>query len=197
MRIVRFDDDGLAVAFSEFVPAGEGDPPPAGWYPAPDDGPLSDLGQRLALVDGSVVRIWDLRGFSAFGGPAGRTPIEVPNDVAFLGKSWAQLADVGFGQEPRPMTPEEQAAADAAALAAERARAVASPRQFRLALLQLDLLDAVEAIVANPSTSAAVRIEFEYTTEFRRDWPLWAGFLPLIDKTDADLDAVFALAKTL
>ena len=45
-----------------------------------------------------------------------------------------------------------------------------TPRQCRLLLLQVNLLDQVEAIVAQQSR--AVQLAWEYATEFRRDDPL-------------------------
>ncbi len=70
-----------------------------------------------------------------------------------------------------------------------------SMRQARLALLGAGLLDDVEAAVA--SSTKDVQIEWEFSSELRRDWPtlvLLAGALGL---TDAQLDALFAQAATL
>ena len=73
--------------------------------------------------------------------------------------------------------------------------AVVSMRQARLALNAAGLLDAVEAAVA--SSTKDVQIEWEFSSELRRDWPtlvLLAGALGL---TDAQLDALFIQAATL
>lgn len=72
---------------------------------------------------------------------------------------------------------------------------VVSMRQARLALNAAGLLGQVEAAVA--SSTEDVRIEWQYSSEIRRDWPtlvLLAGALGL---TDAQLDALFAQAATL
>ena len=125
-----------------------------------DDRPVSDAGERLAIVNGAVTRIWDLRGFSAYGGPLGRTPMRVPNDAAYLGKSWTDLQamtaggnDYGIRQAPRPETTQEastrQAAAAQAAAAAERARInalVVSSDKLTQAAFAAGLITAEEAI---------------------------------------------------
>lgn len=72
-----------------------------------------------------------------------------------------------------------------------------SPRQFRLALLQLDLLDSVETLVADPATPRSMRIEWEYAAEIRRDHPAWTDMLALAGRSAAELDAVFVLGATL
>jgi hypothetical protein len=110
----------------------------------------------------------------------------------------------GWAMTPRPETAQEitareaaEATARAAAETLARANAVVTRRQFRLALFQLDLLDDVEAIMADPATPRATVIDWQDATEFHRSWPAWEAFLPLMNKTEADLDQVFALAKTL
>lgn len=175
-----------------------------------DDGPINQDGQRFALVDGSLTRVWDLRGFGCFGGADGRTPSAVPADTP-IGASWDDLAALtssehpyGLLRAPRPETraektareaAEAQAAADAAA--AEKAHAVISMAQFRKALLAAGLLDSVISVMNDPATPQVIAIDWEYATEVRRVWPMWSQFLPLIGKTEADLDAIFDLAKTL
>lgn len=203
MQLVTFDPaTGLAISTQPIT---------AGVLVTDDNGPINDAGQRLALVDGAVTRVWDLRGWGAFGGADGRTPIDVPEGLDTIGKSWADLALMtsaenphGLLKDPRPETNAERTAREAAeaqaAAAAEdaaRLNAKVSMAQFRKALLQIGLLDDVEAVMAAPDTPAAIKIDWEYATEVRRAWPAWAAFLPLIDKTEADLDAVFALAATL
>ena len=72
---------------------------------------------------------------------------------------------------------------------------VVSMRQARLALYGAGLLDDVEAAVA--SSTKDVQIEYEYSSELRRDWPtlvLLAGALGLTDK---QLDDLFMQAATL
>lgn len=72
---------------------------------------------------------------------------------------------------------------------------VVSMRQARLALYGAGLLDDVEAAVA--SSTKDVQIEWEFSSELRRDWPtlvLLAGALGL---TEAQLDALFIQASQL
>lgn len=110
----------------------------------------------------------------------------------------------GWAMTPRPETSAErtareaaEAAAASAAAAQARLAANVSMAQFRKALHQVGLLGAVTAVMAAEGTPEAIKIDWEYATEVRRAWPAWGEFLPLIDKTESDLDAVFALAATL
>ena len=68
-----------------------------------------------------------------------------------------------------------------------------SMRQARLELLNRGLLDAVESHVA--TLSKAAQIEWEYSVEVRRDYPLVVELGILLGLSDADLDAFFESAK--
>ena len=87
------------------------------------------------------------------------------------------------------------AAAIAARLAAYRAGLSCTPRQARLALQQAGLLAAVTAWIA--AADEATRIEWEFATEIRRDWPPIATCASALGLADTDLDGLFALAETL
>jgi len=82
-----------------------------------------------------------------------------------------------------------------AATEAGRLAMTCTPRQMRLALLQLGDLDAVEAVVA--AAGQDVRIQWEYSTLFERSHPAWDALVGGIGKSPADVDALFALAATL
>lgn len=69
-------------------------------------------------------------------------------------------------------------------------------RQIRLGLLQLGLLDEVEAWVAG-SADAASRVEWEYANTVLRSHPMWTVGAVALGKTDAEIDALFALSATL
>lgn len=71
-----------------------------------------------------------------------------------------------------------------------------SARQLRLALLDLDLLDDVEALMADPSTPKGVKIEWEYANEFDRNNQLVVAFAAALQKSSEDVDNLFALAKS-
>ena len=152
MQIVTFDPEtGLAISAQ---------PVPAGHLVTPDDGPINDNGRRLALVGGAVARVWDLRGWGAFGGLNGRTRIDVPAGAEMIGIGWDDLAAMvsdanpfGILQAPRPETPEEAEAREAeAAAAAEAAEAqriaglIVSDRQFAQAVANLGWITRDEAI---------------------------------------------------
>ena len=83
----------------------------------------------------------------------------------------------------------------AARTQARRAALVCTPRQARLALTQAGLLAAIEAWVA--AAPDAVRIEWEYATEIRRDWPPITAAATALGLSDAQLDGLFELAMSL
>jgi hypothetical protein len=72
---------------------------------------------------------------------------------------------------------------------------VVSMRQARLALYGAGLLDQVNALVA--SSTPDVRIEFEYATELRRDWPTLVALAAGLGLTDAQIDNLFIQASQL
>lgn len=88
-------------------------------------------------------------------------------------------------QSIRPMTTAEINRADIAPVSAA---------QFRLALLEIGLLDDVEAFVAQAPRE--IKLNWEYRQEFDRDHPLVIGGALALGKTPEEMDAVFALAKT-
>ena len=69
-------------------------------------------------------------------------------------------------------------------------------RQARLALLQSSLLVTVTDAI-NASTDEALKIEWEYATEVKRDWPSLISLSTGLGMTDTDLDNIFLLASTL
>ena len=72
---------------------------------------------------------------------------------------------------------------------------VVSRAQFILALLQIDLLDEVEAAIA--AADRATQINYEERLEFGRSFPLIGSMAAVLGKTDAEVDALFVLAATL
>jgi len=71
---------------------------------------------------------------------------------------------------------------------------VVTIRQAKLALLQAELLDNIEA--AMTQADRATKIEWEYAIEFRRDWPALLAMQPLLGLTDEQIDDLFKLAAT-
>jgi hypothetical protein len=69
-------------------------------------------------------------------------------------------------------------------------------RQARLALLQSELLTAVETAIVN-GTDEAMKIEWEYATEVRRDWASLIALTTELGLTSLQLDDLFILADTL
>lgn len=67
--------------------------------------------------------------------------------------------------------------------------------QFRLALLDLDLLDDVEAMVA-ASNDRDLQINWQDRQEFERNHPLVIATAAALGKTAAEIDALFVLAAS-
>lgn len=73
-----------------------------------------------------------------------------------------------------------------------------SMRQARLALLEVNLLDNIEQILnslSEPMQSEA-KIEWEYATEVRRDWPTLNQIAQYLNLTSEYVDELFILAST-
>lgn len=76
---------------------------------------------------------------------------------------------------------------------------VVTMRQARLALLAAGRLQGVSDLLASltgPEGEAA-RIEWEFATEVRRDWPLLQQLAPALNLSSSDLDNLFLNAETL
>ena len=73
---------------------------------------------------------------------------------------------------------------------------VVTMRQARLALLQSGLLQTVQDAIAN-GTDEAMKIEWEYATEVRRDWGSLVALTTALGMTSQELDNLFQLASTL
>ncbi len=67
--------------------------------------------------------------------------------------------------------------------------------QFKLALLDLGLLDDVDALVA-ASNDRALQINWAERLEFERNHPLVIATAAALGKTDAEIDALFVLAAS-
>ena len=100
------------------------------------------------------------------------------------------------------LTPEEISQREADAILAQ-AQAIedAKPkvitmRQARLALLQSGILATIENAIQS-GTDEAMKIEWEYATEVRRDWASLIALTTSLGMTDAQLDDLFLLASTL
>jgi len=65
-------------------------------------------------------------------------------------------------------------------------------RRLRLALLELDLLSVVEALIA--TTDKSTQIEWEYATEIREDYPL---AVQLASTLNLDIKAIFDKAQSI
>lgn len=93
----------------------------------------------------------------------------------------------------RPYTPEEVAAALAAA--APVVPASVTPRQVRLVLLSQGLLASVEAMI--DQQDEATKISWQYASEFRRDDPLLNQLAVNLNLTSQQIDDFFIEAAVL
>lgn len=109
---------------------------------------------------------------------------EVAEESTPIGPPWSQVWTV------RAKTPEELAVP---------VPLVVTMRQARLALLAAGLMDDAEAALdALPSPQKeAARIEWEYATEVRRDWPFVALVATALGLTPEQVDALFIAAAEL
>ena len=76
------------------------------------------------------------------------------------------------------------------------APSVVTMRQARLALLQEGLLATIESAIQN-GTDEAMKIEWEYATEVRRDWASLVTLTESLGMTSTELDSLFTIASTL
>ncbi len=98
---------------------------------------------------------------------------------------------------PQPTQAEIEAAAPAAAAAAARAAILpVTRRQMLTALHRACLLATIKGAVA-ASGDIELQIAFDESQEFQRDNPFLASMAAALGKTDAEVDAIFALAATL
>ena len=73
---------------------------------------------------------------------------------------------------------------------------VVTMRQARLALLQSGILQTVTDTIAN-GTDEAMKVEWEYATEVKRDWTSLVVLTTALGMTSQELDDLFQLASTL
>lgn len=129
---------------------------------------------KLTLENKVVIRLSD----NAF------IPVDPSNSDFKEYQKW-----VAAGNTPEPADlPEE--------VVVELSEVVVSPWQFRKALNQLGLRQAVEGMVA-ASDNIEIKDGWEFTTEFRRYDPFIVMMAYGMGLSDNDLDGVFNLARTL
>lgn len=78
--------------------------------------------------------------------------------------------------------------------------AVVSSRQAKRALLDAGLLDDVQLAIdsiPDPMEKRRVQIDWDESTEFRRDWPTLAALAAAMQLDGGTLDALFIKAATL
>lgn len=125
--------------------------------------------------------------------------------VTFFPGGDCEIVDIGNGPFvarwshalPQPTDAEIEAATPAALAAA--ARAAIKPvtrRQMLTALHRVGLLATIRGAVA-ASGDIELQIAFDESQEFQRNNPFLASMAAALGKTDAEIDAVFALAATL
>ena len=91
---------------------------------------------------------------------------------------------------------DKQAVLDAAERKA-RVPQVVTIRQAKRALLQVELLDDVEGIMASDAVDRATKVDWENATEVKREWVEGAGLMQALGIDDDKLDQLFMLAASL
>ena len=109
-------------------------------------------------------------------------PTDIPEGHAanWTGHKWLV---VPYFAPPTPVAPEPEPL-------------VATRRQVKLALLQIGLLDTVEAAV-EASGDRPMQISYADALEFDRNDPFVVSLGQALGKTDEEMDAVWSLARTL
>ena len=74
---------------------------------------------------------------------------------------------------------------------------VVTIRQAKRALLQVELLDDVEAIMASDAVDRATKIDWENATEVKREWVNSSDLMQALGIDDDQLDQLFTLASSL
>lgn len=105
----------------------------------------------------------------------GTSPVGIPCEWADIGRKWT-----GSAFEDVPVAPGVQPL---------------SPRQFRQALTAAGIRAAVEAAVA--AADQDTKDWYGYATSFERNHTVLVAMATAMGKTDADIDALFALGATL
>ena len=90
----------------------------------------------------------------------------------------------------------KQAELDEAARKASMPQTV-TIRQAKRALLQVELLDDVEAIMSSDSVPRALKIDWENATEVKREWVESSGLMQALGMDDEKLDQLFILASSM
>ena len=93
------------------------------------------------------------------------------------------------------LTPEEVAFLSSQPQAEDAVPQIVTRAQFKLALLDLDLLDDVAAMIS-ASNDRALQINWAERLEFERNHPLVIATAAALGKTEAEIDALFVLAAS-
>ena len=100
--------------------------------------------------------------------------------LSILQRSWSDFLESGQELEvipdPEPLTPQPRSI---------------DMRRLRLALLQMDLLDSIDAVIAGQERSA--QIEWEFATNVQSDHPL---VLQIATALSLNINQIFDLAET-
>jgi hypothetical protein len=72
-----------------------------------------------------------------------------------------------------------------------------TPYQARIALLNVELLATVDALMADPETDQAARIAWEYATSIERQSPFIEALAPALGLTEQQIDDLFITAAAI
>ena len=125
---------------------------------------------------------------------------EAIEEVSFVDEDG--IVNVTTGASPevteqvRPYTPQDTTDRVEAYIRKATTPTVVTMRQARLALLQSELLATVDSAIAS-SDDEALKIEWEYATDVRRDWSSFVALSKVLGMDSEQLDDLFILAGSL
>lgn len=100
-------------------------------------------------------------------------------------------------QKERDATPEEIAEIEALQNAPAKVPVFVSKFQAKAALLQSNLLDQVEALMADPLTPAVAKLAWTDAQEFRRNSPILLFMSSELGMTEEQIDDLFRAAAII
>ena len=102
-----------------------------------------------------------------------------------------------FSEDDQPTEAEIRALSGEGDLEFRRFRMNVTPLQFRIALEAADLLDAAEAIVADPETPRNARLAWEYAITIERVNPFIDQFAAVLGLSATQVDEIFEAAAQI
>lgn len=121
-----------------------------------------------------------------------QAPPEQEGFHAVMGNAGWYLVDGLTPPAPAPWVPSPEQI-----LEEKRSKMIVSPFQGRMALIGANLMDQVEAIIANPDTPKETKVAWEYATEWKRLSPMIEGLGGVLGLDGEQIDNLFEEAAQI